>query len=133
MTSWIWIIGVAALVWPVIVALYLDGVLTKRINLLSERAENGHFADVRAKKFREEISKVQNAIEQQDALIALLWHKQFGEVEPDSRYCGRADLVSYFGHRPGWYAGAMEYPGLFDTLCRYEDFPWSKRAEWLRR
>ena len=133
MTTWLWIVGVAALVWPIVVALRLDAIFTKHINLVAERSENGHLAGLRAQGLREEILKLQTMVEQQDALIALLWHKAFGQVEPESARSGTADLVPYFGQRPGWYANAMEYPGAFDTLSRYDDFPWSKPAECLRR
>lgn len=128
MASLFWIMVIAALVWPVIVALYFERRMDNRIQINFTRYASMHERmDTAAKG---DISKLQTMIEQQDALIALLWYKEFG-LGHTERY-GRAELAEFFHSRPSWYVNAMEYPGAFDTLCRYEDFPWSKPAEWLR-
>ena len=129
--TWLWIIGITAVVSPVIAALYLEVRIDKRIQTNFTRYGTMH--ELMDNAVKSEISKLQAVIEQQDALIALLWYKEFGKIAPDSPYDGTADLVSFFGKSPIWYANAMEYPGVFDTLCRHENYPWGGHAEWLRR
>lgn len=131
MTAWFWIIGIIAIAWPVIVACYFESELNRVIQVNFTRYGTMH--ECMDKAVKDEISKLQSAIEQQDALVALLWYKEFGKIDPDSPSTGTADLVSFFGKRPIWYANAMEYPGVFDTLCRRENYPWGDHAEWLRR
>lgn len=127
MTTWLWIIGIA--VWPVIVAFYLERRIDDRIQINFTRYGTMH--ERMDKAAENEISNLQAIVEQQDAHIALLWYKAFGLGHSEDY--GRAELMEFFHSRPGWYLNAMESPGFYDTLCRYEDFPWGKDAEWLRR
>lgn len=131
MTTWLWIIGIAAFAWPVMVAVYLEARLSKSVATIAVRSENSHSADLQAKALGEKISNLQAMIEHQDALIALLWYKVFGLGHAER--IGKADLAEFFHQSPGWYVNAMELPGAYDTLCRYENYPWGKNAEWLRR
>jgi hypothetical protein len=129
MTTWLWIIGITAVVWPVIVALFLDGVFTKHINLTAERSENSHLAGLRAKGLRAEISKLQTIIEQQDALIAALWQKTFGFYSEGAYDSPK--LPEYLGVKPQWSAHNSDWAGPVHYLVRYEPYPWGTHAEHL--
>ena len=127
MTIWLWIIGIIAVVWPVIVALYLDSHFTKHLNLLAERSENGHFADLRANEARQEIEKLQKILEKQDALIAALWQKAFG-FESNGAYSGSV-IPEYLGVKPEWQPFEREWAGPVVYLTRHEPYPWGAHAE----
>ena len=76
-----------------------------------------------------ELNAMREVIEQQDALIALLWYKTFGH-DREERF-GDAELAKFFGTSPRWQLRAMEYPNVYDTLCKYKSYPWGTDTEWL--
>lgn len=129
MTTWLWIIGITAVVWPVIVALCVDYVFTKHINRLSERSETSGFADQRAKALREEISNLQTFLEKQDALIAALWQKTLGFYREGTH--DGSELPEYLGVKPEWHPFEREWAGPVVYLTRHGPYPWGTRAEEL--
>lgn len=121
MTTWLWIIGVTAVVWPVIIATYADWVNSKWINRVGAVSENKGHADVRERSLRVEISRLQTVIERQDALIAALWQKTFGFY--------RSELPEHLGVKPEWRPFQREWAGPVNYLVRYEPYPWGAHAE----
>ena len=132
MSTWLWIIGVIAVTWPVAVNIYFERSISHNIEIDFRNHNQSHvLLDMGADDVRAKMNRLQTTIEQQDELIALLWYKVCGLGNAE-RY-GKAELAEFFHRRPDWYVDAMELPGAYDTLCRYENYPWGKHAEWLRQ
>lgn len=128
MTIWLWIIGIFAFVWPVIVAWHFEKEVNRAIEINFKRY--GQLHEYLEKQISAKISDLQEIVEHQDTLIALLWYKGLG-LGYQERF-GKAELAEFFHLRPNWYLDAMKSPGAYDTLCRYENYPWGRHAEWLR-
>ena len=76
MTILLWAIGAIAIIWPIILMLYLDYDFIEKIK--REWVLSSSYTNASSKRLREEISVLQSFIEKQDALIAALWVKSFG-------------------------------------------------------
>jgi hypothetical protein len=129
MTTWLWIIGVTAIVWPLIVAHSLENHHFKNIEqdfINHDRTShvwlNGNLETIRA-----HISETQKVIEQQDALIAALWQKTFGFY--DDKSDSESELPEYLGVKPEWHPFQREWAGPVVYLVRYERYPWGTHAE----
>ena len=129
MAIWLWIIGVVAFTWPVIVMWHFEREANLALEINFKRYEQLH--GCMHKQTAAEISDLQQIVEHQDILIALLWHKGLGlgDQEP----FGIAELPEFFHSRPKWYLDATQSFGPYDTLCRNENYPWGKHAEPLHR
>jgi hypothetical protein len=88
---------------------------------------------------RASITTLQGIIEQQDALIAILWKKIYGHELSSGGYVG-AEYVSTtydrlnksWGMRPPWTVATDQVCFEFNYLQREERYPWGKDARWLR-
>ena len=129
MTAWLWGIGTVAIFWPIIVALYLDHVFTKWLNLIESRSENASTAHQRAEAMRAEIVRIQTLVEQQDALLAALWEKTLGLCWRDD--VGEYTLPEHLGIKPEWEGFHREWCGKPVYLTRFSDYPWRKSAPHL--
>ena len=129
MTTWVWIIGIIAVAWPVVVAFYLNGAFTNHLNLIAERSEKDHLSDFRAKGTQEEIIKLQELLEKQDALIAALWENAFG-LHGDG-YQSKSTLPRHLGIKPEWYPFEREWGGPVVYLNRNSAYPWGTYAKSL--
>lgn len=127
-TTWLWIIGLAALAWPVIVACYFERESNKVIQINFKRY--GQLHECLEKQTAAKISDLQKLIEQQDALIAALWQKSFGFRGGEERH-DSAELSEYLGLKPQWSAHRGEWAGPVDYLVRHEPYPWGTQAEEL--
>lgn len=125
MTTWLWIIGVTAIVWPVIVALYLEAQIDKCIETNFRRYGTMH--ECRDKAVKSEISKLQTVLEKQDALITALWQKTFGFYS-EGPY-DVLELPEYLGVKPEWRTHQSEIWGPVNYLVRYEQYPWGTHAD----
>lgn len=129
MTTWLWAIGALAILWPVIVAFYLDSVFTKWLNLIGSKSETSQFADQRAEANRRELRKIQAILEQHESLVVALWQRTFG-FSYDDRF-SEAALPEYLGVKPNWQGFTRELHGAVNYVVRYEPFPWGTSAEHL--
>ena len=128
MTTWLWIIGITAVVWPLIVALFLEIHIDKCVQTNFRRY--GLMHEGMDKAVKGEISKLQMVLEKQDALIAALWQKTFGFYHGEVPY-DSADLPEYLGMKPQWHAHQGQWAGPIDYLVRYEPYPWGTHAKKL--
>jgi len=124
MTIWLWIIGIIALIWPIVLMLHVDYDFMKKLK--REGAFSVSYANASSKRLREEISNLQSFIEKQDALIAALWEHSF-----DFQYDGgnsTPEMPTHLGVKPEWSTMGYE-PGVVEYIYRGEPYPWKTRAE----
>lgn len=130
MTTWLWIIGITAVVWPLIVGIFLDHAHTQLTIEMATCKEDKDLSNSRANKFREEIAHLQAMTEQQDALITALWQKTFGFYHGEDRF-DAPKLAEYLGVKPQWSAHNSDWAGPVHYLVRYQPYPWGTHARHL--
>lgn len=127
MTIWLWIIGIAAFVWPVIVAYHFEKESNRAVEDSFKRYGKMH--GTMEDRTAEKISDLQKLVEKQDALITALWQNSFGFYREDSY--SEAELRAYLGVKPDWHPFTREWGRPVVYLVRYEPYPWGTRAEHL--
>jgi hypothetical protein len=126
-TIWLWVIGITAIIWPVIVASYFEREANNTIENNFKRY--GQMHEYMEKQTADKITSLQEIIEKQDALITALWQKTFGFYR-EGPYDG-SELPEYLGVKPEWHPFQREWAGPVVYLVRYGPYPWGKRAEHL--
>lgn len=129
MSIWSWVIGVLAIIWPVIIAYITEIHLHDRIEEISRWSQSIPAAEIHEKSTKREIKELQEIIEHQDALITALWQKAFG-FHSEGTY-DAPKLAEYLGIKPQWSAHHSDWPGPVHYLVRYEPYSWGTHAEHL--
>lgn len=129
MTAWLWVIGITAVFWPIIVGVYVSYVRQRHCDNVALYGENRRVAELRENRLRDEVAQLQSTLEKQDALIAALWQSQLGFHRPEAY--GALELHEYLGVRPEWHPFEEKYTGSAQSLRRCQPYPWQKHAEEL--
>lgn len=129
---WLWIIGVTAMVWPIVVA----NALQQEVNRGFAYEASCRLAINSALQTAEaRIVSLQHIIEEQDKLVAALWaiayHYRASEDEPFI-YCWELYPTEAYGVSPRWvikvYSDSYEENRYRnDKLSRVGDYPWKEQ------
>jgi hypothetical protein len=130
MTIWLWVIGITAIIWPVIITHIVEGHLHDRIEEINKWTQNKLAAEFWENSNQRKIKDLQEIIEHQDALITAVWQKSFGFYYGEDPYSG-TKLSEYLGVKPQWHAHQSDWAGPVHYLVRYEPYPWGTHARHL--
>jgi hypothetical protein len=133
MTKWLWIIGVTAVLWPIVLEHLGSGWLHRKLSGVLIGVANA--ADTQASNSDKRISELNAIVEKQDQLIAALWAKTYGYPFGEGGYVGdkyiassKETLNEAWGVRPAWHVELNYVSDEFTRLTRDADYPWGKRG-----
>ena len=130
MTKWIWIIGIAAIAWPMLLEHLGSSWLFRKVQGALLRVARA--VDAKTNHCEERISQLSGIVEKQDQLIAALWAKTYGYPAGGGGFVGENYVASSvepmneaWGVRPAWRVH-LEALDEYDSLARDVDYPWGK-------
>lgn len=144
MVTWLWIIGITSVVWPIIVTVYFVNdsfnVVEKQFAKFDKyEAAQSKLHAIESKNWEKKISDLRDIIESQDAFIAALWEKVYGHEFSEGGFVGERYVATTYdalnkawGVRPPWTRETDQVTGEFNYLKRDEKFPWGEGG-WLRK
>lgn len=125
MTPALWVIGIIAVLWPVVMCAVLEHRITNWVEQLTSYSENKKVAEAREVQTIEQLTSLQEYVAQQDRLIAALWYDRFG-LDDD-----HDELKTHLGIRPNWYGHRPEWAGPIAYLTKYDRYPWGQPVDSL--
>ena len=132
MTMWLWIIGICAVVWPVVLTVPFSRLLSEEAGAfkwtISDAVQTlqGKVAETEKLTFQ-----LRELIEKQDELIASLWVKTYGHQEQEGGFAGDHyvsttydALTQSWGTCPPWRVNTDHVLFTETVLVRTVAYPW---------